>query len=62
MIQNSSNQDGREQIWYGKNNRGELEFFTSQGLHPETKKTLKKITKYMIDKYVCKKAHNTKLH
>ena len=49
------NQDGTERIWYGKNNRGELEYFTSQGLHPQTKRTLKKITPYMINKYICKK-------
>ena len=40
-------------IWYGKNARGKLEFFTSIGLHPETKKSLKPITPYMIKKYIC---------
>ncbi|MEO8934798.1 MAG: hypothetical protein ABI295_10885 [Xanthomarina sp.] len=42
-----------ENVWYGKNKNGDLEFFTSIGLHPETGKTLKKITKHMITKYVC---------
>src|SRR5690606_14380699 len=39
--------DGTEKIWYGKNKAGELEFFTSIGIHPETGKTLKKITEHM---------------
>lgn len=45
---------GNPIIWYGKNNLGELELFTSIGLHPETGKTLKPITQYMVKKYVCK--------
>jgi hypothetical protein len=45
--------DGSENLWYGKSMKGEFEFFTSFGLHPETGKTLKKITKYMIRKYIC---------
>ncbi|QYJ68254.1 hypothetical protein [Flavobacterium litorale] len=44
---------GKVKIWYGKNARKELEFFTSVGLHPGTGKTLKPITNYMINKYVC---------
>ncbi|MDD7887112.1 hypothetical protein [Flavivirga sp. 57AJ16] len=40
-------------IWYGKNSKKELEFFTSVGLHPETGKTLDPITVYMIRKYIC---------
>ncbi len=47
------NEDGRENLWYGKNIKGELEYFTALGLHPETGKTLKKITPYMINKYIC---------
>lgn len=46
-------EDGTENLWYGKNSNGELEYFTALGLHPETKKTLKKITKHMIKKYIC---------
>lgn len=42
---------GRPQIWYYKNG-GELEYYTAPGLHPENKKTLRPITKYMINKYV----------
>ncbi|WP_353780117.1 hypothetical protein [Winogradskyella sp. 3972H.M.0a.05] len=45
--------DGSENLWYGKNDKGELEYFTDLGLHPETGKTLKKITIYMIRKYIC---------
>ncbi|WP_397446925.1 hypothetical protein [Polaribacter sp. R77954] len=44
---------GKVKIWYGKSLKGELEIFTSIGLHPETGKTLKPITQYMIDKYFC---------
>ncbi|GGB73191.1 hypothetical protein GCM10007424_11370 [Flavobacterium suaedae] len=45
--------NGEVKIWYGKNAKKELEYFTSYGLHPETGKTLKPITSYMINKYVC---------
>lgn len=45
--------NGKENLWYEKSVLGELEFFTSYGLHPETGETLKKITPYMIKKYIC---------
>ncbi|MCK0132324.1 hypothetical protein MWU59_12505 [Flavobacteriaceae bacterium F08102] len=45
--------DGRENLWYGKSAKGELEFFTHYGLHPITNQTLNPITQYMIDKYIC---------
>ncbi len=48
------NSIGKVKIWYGKNNKKELEYFTSIGLHPETEKTLDPITIYMIRKYICK--------
>lgn len=48
------NDDGSVNIWYGKNKNKELEYFTDLGLHPETGKTLKPITQYMINKYICK--------
>ncbi|NRD19830.1 hypothetical protein HNV08_07190 [Winogradskyella eckloniae] len=47
------NRDGSVKIWYGKNAQKKLEYFTSLGLHPETGKSLKPITQYMIDKYIC---------
>lgn len=47
------NENGDPVIWYGKNSSGELEFFTAIGRHPETGKTLKEITDYMIKKYIC---------
>ena len=47
------NPDGSEKFWYGKNSLGELEIFSSLELHPETGKTLKPITEYMIEKYIC---------
>lgn len=47
------NADGGVRVWYGKNRDGELQFFTGYGLHPETGKTLKPITEYMIGKYIC---------
>lgn len=40
-------------IWYGKNSKKELEYFTTLGKHPETGKTLRPITNYMIEKYIC---------
>ena len=43
--------NGEVQIWYYKSN-GELEYFSSPGKHPVSRKTLKPITKYMIDKYI----------
>ncbi|WP_298499838.1 hypothetical protein [uncultured Algibacter sp.] len=48
------NNDGAVNIWYGKNNSGELEYFTSIAKHPETNKTLREISDYMIKKYICK--------
>lgn len=50
--------DGKALVWYGKNSAGELEYFTSHGLHPETGKTLKELSKYMFDKYGCPNASN----
>ena len=47
------NEDKSVRFWYGKNKNKELEYFTDLGLHPETGKTLKPITRYMIGKYVC---------
>lgn len=47
------NAKGNTLVWYGKNPDGELEYFTSPGLHPETGNTLKELTKYMFDKYGC---------
>lgn len=43
-------------VWYGKSsNKKEYEYFNQPGLHPETGKTLKPITKYIIGKYILKK-------
>ena len=47
------NEDDTERLWYGKNKNGVIEYFTSLGKHPETGKTLKPITNYMIKKYIC---------
>ena len=49
------NKDGSVKIWYGKNSASQLDFFTALGLHPQTGKTLKPITEYMIEKYICPK-------
>ena len=39
-------------VWYVKIGKG-IEFYSSEGFHPiETKKRLKPITKYIIDKYI----------
>lgn len=43
---------GRPIVWYGKSKNGEIEFFNSRGVHPFSKKDLKPITEYIINKYV----------
>ncbi|MBA5792769.1 hypothetical protein H1R17_01865 [Flavobacterium sp. xlx-214] len=43
---------GNPKIWYVKNANGTLDFFNAPGLHPETGKTLKPITEYIIEKYI----------
>ncbi|MAT89343.1 MAG: hypothetical protein CMC35_01515 [Flavobacteriaceae bacterium] len=48
------NLDGSPRLFYGKNHKKEYEWFTQLGEHPETGKPLKAITKYMIEKYICK--------
>ena len=45
--------DGSENLWYGKNEKGELEYFTDLAQHPETGKSLDPMTNYMIKKHVC---------
>lgn len=47
------NEDGSVNLWYGKNNAGELEYFSTLAVHPETGKTLKEITLYMIREHIC---------
>ncbi len=43
-------------VWYGKSSdKKEYEYFNQPGLHPETGKTLKPISKYIIEKYILKK-------
>ncbi|WP_157418071.1 hypothetical protein [Aequorivita capsosiphonis] len=49
------NADGSVRVWYSKNKNGSLDFFSSYGLHPITGKTLKPVTRYIIDKYVCER-------
>jgi hypothetical protein len=42
-------------VWYARgSNKGEYDYFNQPGLHPVTGKTLKKITPYIIKKYVLK--------
>lgn len=47
------NNDKSVRFWYGKNSNKEYEYFTDLGLHPETGKTLKPITSYIIDNWIC---------
>lgn len=47
--------DGSVLIWYGKNHNKQYEYFTALGLHPETGKTLKPITNYIVKKHICNK-------
>lgn len=44
---------GEANLWYGKNENDVLEYFTTLGKHPDTGKTLKEITPYIIKKYIC---------
>jgi hypothetical protein len=43
---------GKPIVWYGKSLNGEMQYFNSRGLHPETMDELKPITKYIISKYI----------
>jgi hypothetical protein len=43
---------GEPILWYGKSEVGEINFFTHRGIHPETLKELKPVTKYIINKYI----------
>ncbi len=43
--------NGEVQVWYDKSNN-ELEYYTAPGIHPKNGKTLKPITKYIIEKYI----------
>lgn len=47
--------DGTENLWYLKRKNGNIEYFIYHGYHPIAKKTLRPITQYIIDKYICKK-------
>jgi hypothetical protein len=43
-------------VWYGKEPiTGKYEYFSQPGLHPITGKTLKKISPYIIKKYIINK-------
>jgi len=44
---------GKPLVWYSKA-KGKLSYFNSFGINPETGKTLKPMTDYMINKYVMK--------
>jgi len=43
---------GNPKIWYVKNPNGTLEFYNQPGLQPETGKTLRPISRYIIQEYV----------
>jgi len=47
-----SEQNQKPLFWYYKNDQGEIEYYTSAGLHPVNGETLKAITEYIIEKYV----------
>ena len=48
---------GEALYWYYKSENNTVEFFTSPGLHPLHKKTLKAVTPYIIEKYVPKHSY-----
>lgn len=37
-------------VWYGPNKKGKREYFNARGIHPETLKELKPITRYILEK------------
>ena len=43
-------ENAENRVWYDKSNN-QVEFFTQYGLHPTNHKTLRAVTKHMIDKY-----------
>lgn len=43
---------GKPCVWYGKSVNGNYECFNIPGLHPETGKTLRPITQYIVDRYL----------
>ena len=43
--------NGKPNVWYDKHNY-KLYYFSAPGINPETGKTVKEITPYMIDKYI----------
>lgn len=49
--------NGEVRVWYDKFNN-ELYYFTAPGINPESGKTLRPITHYMINKYVLSSAKN----
>lgn len=49
------NSEGQENLWYLKRKNGDIEYFTYYGFHPIANKTLKPITQYIINKYICNK-------
>jgi len=47
--------NGTPKIFYGKNKKGNYQWFTDLAKHPETGNSLKPIMEYMIEKYICPK-------
>lgn len=47
------NINGNPILWYYKVGKGNLELYTAPGLHPTNGKTLKAITRYMIQTHIC---------
>ena len=45
-------EDKKPLIWYYKNKDDDYEYYTAPGLHPTNGETLRKITPYIIQKYV----------
>lgn len=45
---------GKPVVWYGKSVNRNYQYFNQPGLHPETGKTLKPISEYIIKKYISK--------
>ncbi len=47
-------EENEPKVWYRKISKDEIELLPTPGPHPVNGKTLKPISTYMINKYICK--------
>ena len=51
------NEDRSAKVWYYKRGNNDIELFSSPGIHPVNGKSLKDITRYMINEHICDTLH-----